>query len=109
MKLRIEETARRVGEFSDLREEPAGEPVPAPSSEEASPSGRWEGVIAREGEMTGDGRMIEDGALRWDDLPIPLRVAFKDVGGHDGAEAVSYTHLGADQRGAQVAAERRPP
>lgn len=85
MKLRIEETARRVGEFSDLREEPAGDPVPAPAAE-AAPNGRWEGVIAREGEMTGDGRLIEDGALRWDDLPIPLRVAFKDVGGHDGAE-----------------------
>ena len=85
MKLRIEETARRVGEFSDLREEPAGDPVPT-SAAEASPDGRWEGVIAREGEMTGDGRLIEDGALRWDDLPIPLRVAFKDVGGHDGAE-----------------------
>lgn len=84
MKLRIEETARRVGEFSDLREEPAGDPVPADVP--AAPSGRWEGVIAREGEMTGDGRLIEDGALRWDGLPIPLRVAFKDVGGHDGAE-----------------------
>ncbi len=81
MKLRIEETARRVGEFSDLREEPAGDTVPEPTAD-----GRWEGVIAREGEMTGDGRLIEDGALRWDDLPIPLRVAFKDVGGHDGAE-----------------------
>ena len=86
MKLRIEETARRVGEFSDLREEPAGDPVPAPADGPDAPDGRWEGVIAREGEMTGDGRLIEDGALRWDDLPIPLRVAFKDVGGHDGAE-----------------------
>ena len=86
MKLRIEETARRVGEFSDLREEPAGDTVPAPEAPEAAPDGRWEGIIAREGEMTGDGRLIEDGALRWDDLPIPLRVAFKDVGGHDGAE-----------------------
>lgn len=91
MKLRIEETARRVGEFSDLRtgdSEPAGDTVPAPDAADASPAadGRWEGVIAREGEMTGDGRLIEDGALRWDDLPIPLRVAFKDVGGHDGAE-----------------------
>lgn len=87
MKLRIEETARRVGEFSDLRtEDPAGDPVPAPEAAQGAPSGRWEGVIAREGEMTGDGRLIEDGALRWDDLPIPLRVAFKDVGGHDGAE-----------------------
>ena len=86
MKLRIEETARKVGEFSDLREEPAGDQVPAPADVPAAPNGRWEGVIAREGEMTGDGRLIEDGALRWDDLPIPLRVAFKDVGGHDGAE-----------------------
>lgn len=88
MKLRIEETYRRVGEFSDLRSdvEPAGDTVPAPEASEAAPDGRWEGIIAREGEMTGDGRMIEDGALRWDDLPIPLRVAFKDVGGHDGAE-----------------------
>lgn len=85
MKLCIEETARRVGEFSDLREdaEPVGDTVP---NSAATPDGRWEGVIAREGEMTGDGRMIDDGALRWDDLPIPLRVAFKDVGGHDGAE-----------------------
>lgn len=92
MKLRIEETARRVGEFSDLRGdvEPAGdtvpEPDPAPTPDSEAPDGRWEGVIAREGEMTGDGRLIEDGALRWDGLPIPLRVAFKDVGGHDGAE-----------------------
>lgn len=86
MKLRIEETARRVGEFSRLEDgEPAGDTVPAPE-ETSAPDGRWEGVIAREGEMTGDGRLIEDGALRWDDLPIPLRVAFKDVGGHDGAE-----------------------
>lgn len=87
MRLSIEETARRLGEFSDLRdEEQAGDAVPEPSPDPAAPDGRWEGVIAREGEMTGDGRMIEDGALRWDDLPIPLRVAFKDVGGHDGAE-----------------------
>ena len=85
MKLRIEETARRVGEFSDLHGEPAGDTVPAPE-ETSTSDGRWEGVIAREGEMTGDGRLIEAGALRWDDLPIPLRVAFKDVGGHDGAE-----------------------
>ena len=87
MKLRIEETARRVGEFSDLRDSaPAGDTVPASEASGSAPDGHWEGVIAREGEMTGDGRMIEDGALRWDDLPIPLRVAFKDVGGHDGAE-----------------------
>ena len=95
MKLRIEETARRVGEFSDLRagdSKPVGDtvpepdPAPTPDAQAPAPDGRWEGVIAREGEMTGDGRLIEAGALRWDGLPIPLRVAFKDVGGHDGAE-----------------------
>ena len=91
MKLRIEETSRRVGEFADLRggdSEPVGDTVPEPADAPgtSAPDGRWEGVIAREGEMTGDGRLIEAGALRWDDLPIPLRVAFKDVGGHDGAE-----------------------
>ena len=85
MRLNIEETARRLGEFSELPPaEPAdGEPADAPVT---APEGAWEGVIAREGEQTGDGRIIEDGALRWDELPIPLRVAFKDVGGHDGAE-----------------------
>lgn len=96
MNLRIEETARRVGEFSALRagdSEPAGDTVPEPDPAQgpglqaSGPDGRWEGVIAREGEMTGDGRLIEDGAPRWDDLHIPLRVAFKDVGGHDGTEA----------------------
>lgn len=95
MRLRIEETARRVGEFSDQRAEdskpvgdtvPEPDPAPTPDTLAPAPGGRWEGVIAREGEMTGDGRLIESGALRWDDLPIPLRVAFKDVGGHDGAE-----------------------
>ena len=85
MRLNIEETARRLVEFSELPPaSPAdGAPTDAPVSE---PDGAWEGVIAREGEQTGDGRLIEDGALRWDELPIPLRVAFKDVGGHDGAE-----------------------
>nr|DAV87512.1 MAG TPA: minor head component F [Caudoviricetes sp.] len=95
MKLRIEETAHRVGEFADLRAEdskpvgdtvPEPDPAPTPDAQASSLDGRWEGVIAREGEMTGDGRLIEAGALRWDDLPIPLRVAFKDAGGHDGAE-----------------------
>lgn len=85
MRLNIEETARRLGEFSELPPAlPADEaPADAPTAE---PDGAWEGVIAREGEQTGDGRLIEVGALRWDELPIPLRVAFKDVGGHDGAE-----------------------
>ena len=85
MRLNIEETARRLGEFSELPPAPPADEAPA-DAPTAEPDGAWEGVIAREGERTGDGRLIEVGALRWDELPIPLRVAFKDVGGHDGAE-----------------------
>lgn len=85
MRLNIEETARRLGEFSELPPAPPADEAPA-DAPTAEPGGAWEGVIAREGEQTGDGRLIEVGALRWDELPIPLRVAFKDVGGHDGAE-----------------------
>lgn len=85
MRLNIEETARRLGEFSELPPAPPTDEAPA-DAPTAEPDGAWEGVIAREGEQTGDGRLIEVGALRWDELPIPLRVAFKDVGGHDGAE-----------------------
>lgn len=85
MRLNIEDTARRLGEFSELPPTSPADDV-SPDAPITSPDGAWGGVIAREGEQTGDGRLIEDGALRWDELPIPLRVAFKDVGGHDGAE-----------------------
>lgn len=48
----------------------------------------WSGVLGVEGELTGDARIIENGALRWENLPIPLRYAAQDVGGHDGAVVV---------------------
>lgn len=48
----------------------------------------WSGVIGMEGEMTGDGRLIEPNALRWENLPIPLRWSSSDVGGHGGAVVV---------------------
>ena len=47
----------------------------------------WSGVIGMEQTMTGDGRMIEDGALRWE-TPIPMRYVSSDVGAHDGAQVV---------------------
>lgn len=54
--------------------------------------GRWGGIIGVEGERTGDGRIIQPGALRWaEDLadnPIPLRYVSSDVGAHDGAVVV---------------------
>lgn len=48
----------------------------------------WVGVLAPEATPTGDGRMFEDGALTWGDLPIPLRHTPADSGGHDGAVSV---------------------
>ena len=48
----------------------------------------WHGPIGLEGHTTGDGRMIETGALRWENLPIPFRLVVSDVGAHDGAVSV---------------------
>jgi len=44
-----------------------------------------------EGQPTGDGRMIEPGALRWDTQangPMPIRYAPEDLGAHEGAQVV---------------------
>lgn len=50
---------------------------------------RWEGPIGYENEMTGDGRFLEEGSLRWENLPLPLRYVGVDVGAHDGAQVVA--------------------
>ena len=58
------------------------------ASGDIEPTGpRWAGVIGVEGEMTGDGRLIEHGALKWE-VPLPLRHVSSDVGAHDGAQVV---------------------
>lgn len=41
----------------------------------------WEGVLAVEGIVTGDGREFAEGALEWADLPIPLRWNIEDSHG----------------------------
>lgn len=60
-----------------------------PTSEEtAAPDGThraWSGVVVVEDILTGDGRLIERNALRWD-LPAPLRIVFSDAGAHDNAQ-----------------------
>ena len=61
----------------------------------------WEGPIGIEGEVTGDGRMIEPNALRWDTLPIPLRYAPEDMGGHGGAVVVGRI-LTLERKGDQI-------
>lgn len=48
----------------------------------------WQGVIGAEGMVTGDGRLIKHAALTWAALPLPLRYAAADHGGHDGAVLV---------------------
>lgn len=48
----------------------------------------WNGIIAIEGELTGDGRLIELGAMTWLDEPMPLRYVHQDVGSHGNAVTV---------------------
>jgi hypothetical protein len=57
---------------------------------ETGPLGQvtWSGVVGTEGELTGDGRLIEPNALRWENLPASLRYAPEDFGGHGGAQKV---------------------
>lgn len=89
-----EATALRAQQMIDVAD-PA-EPEPDPDHP------RWEGPIGFEGEITGDGRIIEPNALRWaEDLtasPVPLRFVLSDMGAHDGAVVVGHV----------TAIERRP-
>jgi hypothetical protein len=48
----------------------------------------WHGVLAPEGEWSGDGRMFADGALRFRDLPLPLTWQKATDVGHDGSVVV---------------------
>lgn len=47
----------------------------------------WQGPLIVEGLVTGDGRMIDPGALTWRDLPLPLMLQTQnpETGGHAGA------------------------
>ena len=73
-----------LADASPLDQAAPGNGAPA---EHAAPAA-WSGVIGMEGELTGDGRLIEANALRWEGLPIPLRYVPSDVGAHDGAVVV---------------------
>lgn len=59
----------------------------------------WTGVIGMEGVATGDGRLIEIGALNWQ-TPQDFRSVKEDVGGHDGAVVVGTTlYMDRDENG----------
>lgn len=52
----------------------------------------WAGVIGIEGQMTGDGRMIELNALTWDEGRLPLFFVREDQGyGHAGKLVVGWS------------------
>jgi hypothetical protein len=64
----------------------------------------WSGVIAIEGSPTGDGRMLETGALRWETLPIPL-IWDRQEGDHSGQVVGSVTNIWRDGETGSVMAE----
>lgn len=85
---------------------PSGLAIPdvqiAPAPAEDMTVARWSGVIAVEGLMTGDGRLIEAGALRWDGvLPLPLRWDREDDGAHLGAVVVGLIET-VKRRGGEI-------
>lgn len=65
--------------------------MPGPEPMDAPPRAAWStpapSALAFENQQTGDGRVIEPGALYWHgDGPWPLQYAGEMLGGHDGAE-----------------------
>jgi hypothetical protein len=86
-------TVRTADETATLVAGGCGCDTPATTQDfavETGPLGQvtWSGVIGTEGELTGDGRLIEANALRWENLPVSLRYAPGDFGGHGGAQKV---------------------
>lgn len=81
IKRAVEGNAARGSTFEPIQFE-----VPEAPARAMGPS--WEGVLAIEDELTGDGRMLESGALRWETLPVPLRWVREDVGEHMNAVVV---------------------
>lgn len=75
----------------EAQEETMSTPVVEPMAGtdlEALPPVQWHGVITVEDVYTGDRRKFTAGALRTQPLPMPLRWARTDFGGHDGALVV---------------------
>lgn len=59
--------------------EPAEEPMIEPDGEEGED---FHALMVLEGVWTGDGRWIEEGALTWRDLPLPLMATDRTTEGH---------------------------
>lgn len=85
----------------DADEEDPEAPAEPERAEEDGTIARWSGILATEGEVTGDGRMVEPGAWTWGDLPIPLRWDEEDDGAHAGAVVVGLIET-VERRGADI-------
>ncbi len=101
-----EEFQAQTAELTRSQFGPSGLAIPeveiAPAPAEDMTVARWSGVIAVEGLMTGDGRLIEAGALRWDGvLPLPLRWDREDDGAHLGAVVVGLIET-VERRGGEI-------
>lgn len=65
-----------------------------PSMDYSGETAPWEGVLAVEGIVTGDGREFAEGALTWADLPVPLRWNIEDShGGEARTKAVNVGRI----------------
>lgn len=90
--MRTQLSPHRLGEFAHLTASltaytaTLADDAPPADPETPLPTG-WSGVIGMEEEITGDGRLIQEGALNWS-TPVPLRFVLEDNGGHDGAVTV---------------------
>lgn len=77
------------GTVSPTQEEPMTETVTEP---EVSPADfgpmQWHGVLAPEGEWSGDGRQFAKDSLSFRDLPLPLTWQKQSADGHDGSVVV---------------------
>lgn len=55
----------------------------------------WQGILAIEGTPTGDGRLLEAGALYWETLPLPL-IWDRDDGDHSGVVVGTVSRIWRD-------------
>lgn len=79
----------KITRAGQLRVVPLAAEAPTDSAEMPvnEPGAAWNGILAMEGVETGDGRMIERGAVEWRNLPLTLMAQFEtpEFGGHAGA------------------------
>ncbi len=61
----------------------------APTDTAAGTTIGWSGPVCIEGVPTGDGRLMDEGSLWWENLPAPLRWDEEDDGFHAGAFVVA--------------------